>query len=150
VARKFINIVLYVIAGIFVYAASLLAFVDMNSLASIPKPPAWAKFAIMGGVSIPGVVALLIGLAINRFRHWKRDVGIVLVSGAGTTAFVAFAMACILLSPELKELFPRNKLDFFNDFVTGVSCIIALTATGVALITISRKQEQNHTLQSTP
>jgi hypothetical protein len=64
---------------------SLLAFVNLSFLPSGNKPPLWFKYAIVGGFCIPGVVALVIGLVVSRFRYWKRDVGIVFVSGAGTT-----------------------------------------------------------------
>ncbi len=147
--RKVISVVFYVIAGFFVYTVTLLAFVNMDALPSAGKAPAWAKFAIMGGFSIPAAIALLIGAAIDRFQHWKRDLGIVLVSGAGTTAVVAFTMACLLMSPEVKKLFPPGQLDVFSDLVAGVSCIAAVLAVGVVLIKISRK-DKRQTLAKEP
>jgi hypothetical protein len=56
------------------------------------------------------------------------------VSGAGATAFIVFSMACLLLSPESKKLFPHNTLAFFSDFVTGLSCILLFSVAGIALI----------------
>ena len=96
------------------------------------------KIAIMGGFSIPGLIALAIGLALRRFLTWKRDVGIVLLSAAGLTVLVAFSMLCLFLSPELKEFFPDVKINFFNDYITGLSCIIIFLFIGIFLIKKSK------------
>ncbi len=138
-ARKVISIVLYVVAGFFIYGVGLLAFTNMDAMpAGSIKPPAWAKSAMMGGFSAPAGVALLLGLAIDRFRHWKRDLGIVFLSGAGVAAFVVLTIACLLLSPDSKKLFPRDALDFFSAYATGLSFILGLLAIGVTLIAISK------------
>ncbi len=137
-ARKVISTVFYVVAGFLVYMVGVLAFTNMSSLPGSTKPPAWAKLAMMGVFSAPAAVALLAGLAIDRFRHWKRDVGIVLVSGAGVTAFVVLTIACILMSPESRKLFPRNMLDFFSAYIAGMSSILGLIVIGIALIMTSR------------
>jgi len=134
VLPKTLSIFCYIVAGFFVYMIGLLAFLNPRFLPSGNKPPLWVKYAIVGGFCIPGVVALVIGLALSRFRHWKRDVGIVLASGAGTTAFVVLSMACCLLSPDFKKVFPRNILAFFSDIVTGLSCILLFSVAGIALI----------------
>jgi 4-amino-4-deoxy-L-arabinose transferase-like glycosyltransferase len=147
--RKVISIICYVIAGFFLYSVNLLAFINLSFPPSENKPPLWVKFAIMGVVCIPGVVALVIGLAISRFRYWKRDVGIVFVSGAGVTAFIVFSIVCFYLSPEFKKLFPDNNLALFSDIITGPSCILLFSAVGIALIKISRREGPNHTLQPT-
>ncbi len=139
--RKVISIIFYVIAGFLLYIVGLLAFLNMSALPSAGEPPAWAKFAIVGGFSVPAIIALVIGLGISRFQHWKRDVGIVMVSGAGTTAFVVFGVACTLLSPESKEFLPRDKLELFSDIVTGVICMALIVVLGVALIMISKKSQ---------
>ena len=146
---KTLSIFCYIVAGFFVYMIGLLAFLNPRFLPSGNKPPLWVKYAIVGGFCIPGVVALVIGLAVSRFRYWKRDVGIVFLSGAGTTAFIAFSMACLLLSPEFKKLFPHNMLAFFSDIVTGLSCILLFSAAGITLIKSSRREAANHTLQPT-
>lgn len=137
-ARKVISIVFYVVAGFLVYMVGVLAFTNMGSMPGATKPPAWAKFAVMGAFSAPAAVALLVGLAIDRFRHWKRDVGIVLVSGAGVTAFVVLTIACMFLSPDSKKLFPRDMFDFFSAYIAGMSSILGLAVIGIALIMTSR------------
>ncbi len=137
-ARKVIGICLYIVAGFFVYLVSLLAFMDMSAL---PVPgPAWTKYAVIGGFSIPAAVAQLIGLAVSRFKQWKRDLGIVLVSGSGMTAFVVFTIACLLWSPETRALFPRNTWELFSDVATGVGGIVIIAGAGTALIVMSIRE----------
>lgn len=137
-ARKVLSIVFYAVAGFFVYGVALLAFIKMDSMPEPTQPPVWAKFAMIGVFSAPAAVALLVGLAIDRFRHWKRNVGIVLVSGAGSTAFVVLTLACILMSPESKKLFPRDMLNLFSAYIAGTSTILGFIVIGVALIMTSR------------
>ncbi len=137
-ARKVISIVFYVVAGFLVYMVSVLAFTNMGSMPGPPSLAAWVKFVIMGVFSAPAAVALLVGLAIGRFRHWKRDVGIVLVSGAGVTAFVVLTITSMFLSPDSKKLFPRDMFDFFSAYIAGMSSLLGLTVIGIALIMTSR------------
>jgi len=134
VARKVISIICYVAAGFFVYMVSLLSFIN--------EPPVATKLGIMGVFCIPGLISLLIGLAISRFQNWKSNTGIVLLSGAGFTVLVVFTFLCLLLSSEFKELFPEDKLDFFNDYVTGTFCVIVLLFTGALLLRKTRNAEQ--------
>ena len=141
--RRVISIVFYVVAGFFVYMVNLLAFVNLGAPIANCQPPAWAKAAILAGFSVPAVIALVAGLAISRFQHWRRDIGIVAVSGAGMTTLVVLMVVCILLSPDSKEFFPREKLDFFSDYGTGAGAIIVLTLVGVMLIKISRREGPN-------
>jgi len=134
VTRKVISIICYVAAGFFVYMISFLSFIN--------EPPVAAKLAIMGVFCIPGLISLLIGLAISRFRNWKSNTGIVLLSGAGFTVLVVFIFFCLLLSSEFRELFPEAKLDFFNDYVTGTFCVVILLFTGALLLRKAKKAEQ--------
>ena len=144
--RKVISVIFYVVAGFFLYMVSLLAFVNISSLPSASRSSALVKYAVMGAFSIPAVVAFMIGLLLSRFRHWKRDIGIVMVSGAGSTALVVFTIACFVRSPDSKQFFPHDTLNVFNDIIAGVSCIALLAALGAALIMISRKKEPSDAL----
>jgi hypothetical protein len=74
-------------------------------------------------------------LVIDRFRHWKRDAGIVLVSGASVAAFNVLTLA---MSPESRKLFPHDMLDLFSAYIAGTSSILGLIVIGIALIVISR------------
>ena len=119
--RKVISIIFYVVAGFFAYMVSFLSFINVPSVTM--------KFAIIGIFCIPCLISLLTGLAISRFQNWKNKTGIVLLSGAGFTVLVVFSFFCLLLSSEFKELFSENKLDLFNDYVTGAFCVVILLFT---------------------
>lgn len=131
--RKFIRIVCYIIAGFFLYAACLIGFIN--------QPPYFIKIAIMSGFAIPGLIAIVAGLAIGRFQTWKRDVGIVLLTASGLTALVAFSVFCLFLSSEFKEFFPDIKIVFFNDYLTGLSYTILFALTGIFLIRKSKRTD---------
>jgi hypothetical protein len=140
--RKVLSIVFYVIAGFFVYMVCEMAFTNLGTLPSKSEPPLWVKPAIVGGFSIPGAIALVIGLAISRFQNWKRDIGIVFVSGVGVTVFGVLMIVCILQEPEFtKMLSNNNSFAMFSDFVSGVSCILLFLVAGIVLIMSSRKEE---------
>jgi hypothetical protein len=113
-ARRVVSIVFYVVAGFLVYTVDLLAFTDMSSMPGTTKPPAWAKFAMMGAFSAPVAVALLLGLAINRFRHWKRDVGIVLVSGGRYNCICCVDCGVPSLVARLQEVISSRHVEFFR------------------------------------
>jgi formate hydrogenlyase subunit 3/multisubunit Na+/H+ antiporter MnhD subunit len=134
--RKVLGIACYVVAGFFVYMVSLLAFVN--------EPPTSLKIIILGAVCIPGLISLLVGLTLSRFQNWKRDIGVVLVAGAGSAAFVALTMVCLLMSPVFREMLSQRVPDyFFHDFVTGVSCILFFSGAGVVLIMASKRSPSN-------
>lgn len=134
VTRKVISIICYVISGFFFYNVCVLAFVN--------EPPVLAKFAIMGGFCIPALIALGIGLVCAHFRNWKRDVGIVITSAAGFTSFLILTMVCLFMSPEFKEFFPDNTMDFFSDYVSGISCMAILGTAGILLIKNSKERAE--------
>jgi hypothetical protein len=132
--RKVLGILFYVVAGFLLNIVCYMSFL---------KSPLWVKSAMMGTFFIPGAIALVIGLTINRFRNWKREVGIVFVSGAGTNAFLFFTMICFFCSPELdlKKYFSDNTPDILTDFVSGIGCILLFMVVGIVLIRSSRKEE---------
>jgi len=45
------------------------------------------------------------------------------------------------MSPEFKEFFHDNQMDFFSDYISGISCIAILGTAGILLIKISKKNE---------
>lgn len=128
---RVISIILYVISGFFFNLVSLLAFVNGF--------PVLTKFAIMGGFSIPALLILGIGLACTHFRNWKRDVGIVLISSAGSAAFLVLTMITVYFDPEFKKMFPDHKMTLFSDYVSGVSFIMVLIVAGILFIKISKR-----------
>ena len=101
------------------------------------------KLLIIGTFAVPGLISLLIGLAITRFQTWKRDVGIVLVSAGGVTSFIAVTMVCFLISPESKRYFPPDAPDmsqFFGDLTAGIVSVVTSIVLGVLLIITSRQK----------
>ncbi len=63
--QKIISIICYVIAGFFLYAACLMGFIN--------KPPYFIKIVTMSSFAILGLIVLVTGLAIERFKIWKRN-----------------------------------------------------------------------------
>jgi len=143
--RKIFSIVCYVIAGFFLYGANGLAFVNVGAIKTATSPPVWMKLVLVGIFAVPGLISLLIGLAITRFQQWKRDVGIVLVSAGGVTSFIAVTMVCFFVSPDWKRYFPPDAPDmseFFGDLTTGIVCIITTTVLGMLLIITSKRNRK--------
>ena len=143
--RKILSIVFYVIAGFFLYGANGLAFVNVAAIRTATPPPAWMKLFLIGIFAIPGLISLLIGLALTRFQQWKRDVGIVLVSAGSVTAFAAVTMVCMFISPESKRYYPPDSPDMsqlFGDLTVGIVCIVTTIVAGVLLIIISRRSRK--------
>ncbi|OQA33372.1 MAG: hypothetical protein BWY57_01234 [Betaproteobacteria bacterium ADurb.Bin341] len=124
--RKVSSVILKVIAGFFFYMVSLLAFVS--------EPPAVVKLGILIGFSVPAVVALGGGLALTRFRNWRRDTGVVLLCASGFTAFVVFTFACLLMTDEFPKMTGPNTLAFFGDYLTGGGFIVGLAVLGWVLV----------------
>ena len=124
--RKVFSVICHIIAGFFFYMVSLLAF--MSEL------PALAKAGMLAGFSVPGLIALGIGLALTGFRNWKRDTGIVLLSTSAFSAFIVFTMACIFMSEEVRKLMPSDILGNFGAHFVGGIVIVAFAALGWSLL----------------
>lgn len=124
--RKVCSVILKVIAGFFFHTISLLAFVS--------APPTGVKLGILIGFSVPAVVALGGGLALTRFRNWRRDTGIVLLCASGYTAFTIFTVACFLMTEEFRQMMKPDMLTFFSDYLTGGVVIVGLAVLGWILV----------------
>lgn len=135
--RRVLSIICHVISGFFIYAVSLIAFVDDMS--------AGMKLIIMAIFLLPALMALGAGLALGGFRNWKRDTGIVLASASGVSAFVIFTILCLFLSPEFRETYPDTQLEFFSDYLTGVGAVAVSGIAGAALILNSRSERSRRT-----
>jgi glucan phosphoethanolaminetransferase (alkaline phosphatase superfamily) len=121
-----VSILFYVVAGFFFYTVNVLGFVS--------EAPRTTKWGIMLAFIVPAVGSLSIGLAINSFRNWKRDVGIVLLSTAGLMSFLVFSFVCFLKSEEFKKMMKPDTLAFFNDYVTGALCLSISAIVGLLLL----------------
>lgn len=128
---KVLAICLYVLAGFFVYTMCLLAFVNQ---------PAALKWGMVGGFTLPALLFLCIGLAVARFRRWRRDVGIILLSGAGFTAFVIFTFACLLMTDEYKEMMEPYSLDLFSAYTSGAVVMLSVIALGILCLVKGKKK----------
>jgi hypothetical protein len=128
---KVFAIFLYVFAGFFVYTACLVAFVNQ---------PAALKCGMVGGFTLVALVFLCIGLAVSRFRRWRRDVGVVLLSGSGFTAFVVFTFACLLMTDEYKEMMPPESLDLFSAYTSGAVFMLSVIALGILCLINEKKR----------
>ena len=133
--RKALGIFFYIIAGFFIYMVCLLAFVSQ---------PTIAKWGIVAGFSLPALVFLCIGLAVNRYQRWRRDAGVVLLSGAGFTSFLVFTFVCLLMTDEFKKMMQPDSLRFFSAYASGAIFTLSVATLGVILLKTERKQaEQN-------
>lgn len=125
--RKIISIFFYISAGFFIYGVCLIAFVNIPQDCGV-------KFLIMGIFSIPVLLCLFIASAVSSFQNWKYYTGVTLLSGVGFNTLVIITIICLLLTPELNEFFPDNKLGFFNDYISGFSVMFILGGTGGFMI----------------
>ena len=132
--RKVIGILLYIVAGFFVYMVCLLAFVNQT--------PPIAKWGIVAGFSIPAALFLFGGLAVTRFQNWRRDSGIVILAGAGFTSFLVFTLACLLMTDEFKRMMEPDSLQFFSAYIAGSCFILGTVALGVVLLRAGKRRAE--------
>lgn len=134
--RKVSGVVLYVIAGFFFYGVSLFGFVN--------APTPGAKWGIMAVFAVVAILALVGGLAVERFRNWRKNAGIVLLCASGFTAFVIFTFACLFLTEEFRQLMQPDALAFFSDYVTGIVVVVAFAGAGWLLLRASANSAEHH------
>lgn len=140
---KLVSVSLYIVGGFFVYMVSLLAFINVQS------PGAKSLMVLI--FTIPAVIALVAGIAVERFQNWRRRVGIVLLSATGFTIFLIFTLACLLMSEEFKRMMTPDTVMLFSDYVTGSVVIVLLAAGGTLLLRASnRGVEQAHAPDALP
>jgi hypothetical protein len=128
--RKALGIVLYVIGGYFLWMVTLLAFVNV--------PQTGAKWIFIAAVAVLAAGTIGGGVALRRFQHWRREVGIVLLCTPGFTAFGVFALVCVFLSEELRKFMRPDIFAFWSDYVTGGAVAIAFAGLGGFLLNADR------------
>ncbi len=133
--RKVLAILLYIVAGFFVYVVAALAFM---------KTPGdqWKKYAILAGFAAPGVISMVIGLAVEGFARWRTRVGTVLVSGAAATVFIAGTIAVMLLEPEFQQMITPRTLEVLSDYRAGVVFLVGALGIGAALLVKGKRRSQ--------
>lgn len=129
--RKGFSTIFKVIAGFFFYMISLLAFDNEH--------PTGQKLGMLLGLTAPALIAMTIGIALSHFRNWRRDVGIVLLSAVGFTAFVIFTFACLLINGEFRKMIRPDTVTFFSDYLTGGVVIVGLAILGWMLTKTNKK-----------
>ena len=141
--RKIFSVSFFIFGGFFVYTVCILGFMQTPEIGA-------AKFAIIGGFSVPAIILLLIGAAINRFRNWKLATGITLLSSVGFTLLGVIMIMSILFSPEYAELFPDNSLNdsfaMFSDYITGSVVMVIQASLGAFLVITHKKSAVPETL----
>lgn len=138
--RSVLSVVLNVVAGFFFYMVSLLGFVH--------APTAGAKWGIVLGFTIPAVLAQCSGLALRRFRNWKRNTGIVLLSSSGMTTFVILVFAYLSVTREFQAMAKPETLEFFSDYFSGVTVMVCLAVAGLLLVKADGRAELGATLNA--
>lgn len=113
----------HVAAGFFFYGVCLFSFVHES-----------AKTTLMVAMGVPATIFLSLGVAVRSGRFWRRDVGAVLVSAAGFSGAVAFSFACMIATPEFRELYRPDAFHFFSDWPAGVAFTGLLGAAGGLLL----------------
>lgn len=121
--RKALGIVFYALAGFFVYAVCLLSFMN--------EEHTMVKWLIIAVFSLPAVAFLFIGLSLNRYLKWRRDVGVVLLCGTGAAAFAILVLGCLLMTDEFRKMMKPDTLRVFNAYVTGSIFTLILVGLGI-------------------
>lgn len=127
--RRVFSIILYVIAGFFLCSLALMGFINVPEASKVPEMK-WIMVIIF---LVIAAIPLLGGLAIMRFRNWKRETGVVLLSAMAFTAFELFTLATMFMSEEFRATLPQESLDMFSDYITGGAIFVALVALGFML-----------------
>ena len=120
-----LSIILYVISGFFIFTINLCSFLKVPS----PDP----KIDIIFCMTVPVILALCGGLAINRFRNWKKVTGIVLLSTSAYSALVVLAFFCLLLSEETRKMFNPAHIIILSDYYTGFTVMLGFFISGLLL-----------------
>ncbi len=141
--RRVSSIVLYVVAGFFLYAMTIMAFAH-------PDTNAWIKWPILGVLFACSFVAMCLGLALQSFRRWRRDVGITLLSAAGFCAFVVLTFACLFMDEEFRAMLNPQARTLFSDYVTGAAAVVAPAAIGWLLVRADKGEDPAATTNPPP
>lgn len=131
--RKFFAICFYILAGFFVYMITLLAFINQ---------PGVAKWGVVCIFTLPAMVSLCMGMAVNRFQNWKRHAGIVLLVGTGFACFVIFTVACFLMTDEFRQMLKQDTLGFFSAYLSGSIFIFSTATVGLLLLKTEQKKAE--------
>ncbi len=88
----------------------------------------------MGLFAGPALLSLLGGLYFSGFRNVERDIGVVLLSGAGAVGLGALTFLCMVMTPEVGDQISTDKLQVFGDLTSGIGYLLLLAMLGSVLI----------------
>ncbi len=130
--KRVASVLCYIVAGFFVYLVAMLAF--------ITSPSVGFKLALMAGFSVPGVIAMIVGLALSEFRHTLRDIGIVLLAGAGVGTMVVGSFVCMMATEEYRQMMPADALANLGDHKSGAAFLVAEAVLGAGALWMAFKR----------
>ena len=126
--QKIFSTFFYILAGFFLYLASIFAFIKFDPEIFYRKIVVFIIFLAFW------IILLSLGLFMDSFKNWQRDTGIVILSSAGFTLFAILMIACVLLSPALVPYLKMQNVHISVDYVYGVTSMIIFTMVGLYLI----------------
>ena len=136
------RVIFYIVAGFFVYGVELLAFINLGP----------GKYLTTLGVcvvsAVVAILALVAGSAFDRFRHMIRDSGIVLLSVGGFVAVGVLSFAWLMGSEDFRKALGPQAVAALTDYVTGFSCLIALTLLGFILVIVGVRKSRPRSTSS--
>ena len=132
--RKASSVILEVLAGFFCYSALLVIF-----LGGLPIAGNFGLFAVF---AVPALAVLLCGLGLARFRHWKRDTGIVIISSSALSLFAIITGASMFATRAFREMATPESIQFMKHYhyIAGSIVMTVLAALGLVLVMIDRKE----------
>jgi uncharacterized membrane protein SirB2 len=96
----------------------------------------------MGIFLVTAFVFIGIGLLVRRSQKWKQDIAVVFLSTSAFIVFTLFTMACSFSSPEIVKLLPqKSPLGSFNDYFTGITCIVIFICVGLIFLSRAKNSE---------
>lgn len=123
---KAFSIPCYSIAGFFLYTLELMAFVQV--------PEAGMKLGLMGVFSIPAIVFLMLGMALNGFERWQKHTGTVLIVSGLVGVFLCITMACIMNTKEFSIFMDPQLPANLSDYTNGFGAIALALSAGAWLV----------------
>ena len=111
--RRIFSLFFYCLSGFLIYGICLTSFIYIPDIGI-------TKFYILGMALLPTCICIYIGAIVSKFRRWKFNLGIVLLSGVTVNLLVVIAIICLQLSSKADELFPHHNLSIFTDYLAGI------------------------------
>ena len=137
--RSVCGIVCWVIAGLFLQDLAVLSFTNQ---------PLWPmKLTILGVFLALVVPFLLIAGWCRGFRRLGRELGIVLLSVAGTSLLCILMFVCMFASPETAKAMPPNMREMFSAIWFGAGCVTFFVVFGLILLLGRRSSAKATRLQ---